>query len=72
MRRHGVHRTGLHETTFDFYRHGKYPGIKPGTTDEFNPKGGKVAYNVLFADGHVSTLNDQASAYKVVRMRYPG
>ncbi|HZZ44227.1 MAG TPA: type II secretion system protein [Tepidisphaeraceae bacterium] len=61
-----------HETMFDFYRHGKYPGLKPNTTDEFSPTGGKVSFNVLFADGHVSNLIDTQSAYKCVRMRYPG
>jgi prepilin-type N-terminal cleavage/methylation domain-containing protein/prepilin-type processing-associated H-X9-DG protein len=61
-----------HETTIDWYRHGVYPGKKQGTADEFNPKGGKISYNILFADGHVSNLTDQPSSYKVVRMKYPG
>jgi prepilin-type N-terminal cleavage/methylation domain-containing protein/prepilin-type processing-associated H-X9-DG protein len=63
---------GAHETTIDWYRHGRYPGTKPGTTDEFDPNGGKVAFNILFADGHVATLNDQSASYRTVRMRYPG
>jgi prepilin-type processing-associated H-X9-DG protein len=62
---------GVNETTFDFYRHGVYPGLKPGTTDEFNPVGGKVAFNVLFCDNHVATLTDRTQAYLVARMRYP-
>jgi prepilin-type processing-associated H-X9-DG protein/prepilin-type N-terminal cleavage/methylation domain-containing protein len=57
------------ETTFDWYRHGTYP--KPQNQDEFSVYGGKVAFNVLFCDGHVSTLIDKADAYRVVRMKYP-
>lgn len=60
-----------YQTTFDYYRHGKYPSLNYLNT-QFNAVGGKRAYEVLFADGHVSELTDQQSAYKVVRMRFPG
>ena len=56
-------------TTFDFYRHGKYPPAQ--TNLIFAPVGGKVAYNILYADGHVSTGTDRETAYRSVRMRFP-
>jgi prepilin-type processing-associated H-X9-DG protein len=28
-------------------------------------------YNVLYADGHVSTGSDKPTAWKILRMRYP-
>jgi len=52
----------------DRYRHGKYPGQ---TSGRYNTKGGMVAYNVLYADGHSSTLNSIQDGYKAIRMRYP-
>jgi prepilin-type processing-associated H-X9-DG protein len=61
---------GTHGTMFDWYRHGKYPPLM--APDEYASKGGKVAYNVLFADFHVATQIDQATSYKIVRMKYPG
>jgi prepilin-type N-terminal cleavage/methylation domain-containing protein/prepilin-type processing-associated H-X9-DG protein len=58
------------ETSYDFYRHGKYP--KKGTANSFSPTGGKVGFNVLFADGHVSTLVTREEGFKAARMRWPG
>lgn len=66
------------ETTFDYYRHGVYPkwgtfDCSPwGTGSCFDPHGGKVSYNILYFDGHASTSNDRADAYRGVRMRWPG
>jgi len=54
----------------DIYRHGKLPGsIGSNLVD---PKGGKVAYNILYADGHVSTERDGKEAYRSVRKKFPG
>jgi prepilin-type N-terminal cleavage/methylation domain-containing protein/prepilin-type processing-associated H-X9-DG protein len=63
----------LKQTTFDFYRHGAYPPIDTPAilTGQYSATGGKVAFNVLFCDNHVATMIDRASAYRVVRMRYP-
>lgn len=59
------------QSTLDFYRHGKYPEVD-ATGTKFKPTGGKVAYNVLFCDGHVVTMTDRESGYRSVRMRFPG
>jgi prepilin-type N-terminal cleavage/methylation domain-containing protein/prepilin-type processing-associated H-X9-DG protein len=61
---------GTHQTTYDFYRHGKYPDPKGPT--QYQPAGGKVSFNVAFADGHVQTFVDRAEGYRVVRQRFPG
>jgi prepilin-type N-terminal cleavage/methylation domain-containing protein/prepilin-type processing-associated H-X9-DG protein len=55
-------------SNIDYYRHGKYPPLNGAN---FSTNGGKVAFNVLFVDGHASTLTDRREGYKAVRMRYP-
>lgn len=61
------------QTLFDFYRHGKYPPIAVGgNTGYYQAKGGKVAYNVLFVDGHVEQVTSRETAYRAMRMRFPG
>jgi prepilin-type N-terminal cleavage/methylation domain-containing protein/prepilin-type processing-associated H-X9-DG protein len=60
---------GLGETTYDFYRHGKYPP-KPGTIHK--PTGGKVMFNILYADGHVKAAVTREEGIKAFRMRWPG
>jgi prepilin-type N-terminal cleavage/methylation domain-containing protein/prepilin-type processing-associated H-X9-DG protein len=55
-------------TTFDFYRHGTYPK-KNGNA--FASNGGKVAYNILYFDGHVAKSVDRTDAYRSLRMRFP-
>jgi prepilin-type N-terminal cleavage/methylation domain-containing protein len=61
---------GNYESMVDCYRHGRYPAL--AYTDQFSRTGGKVSYNLLFADYHVSNFNERQSAYRTVRMRYPG
>ena len=56
-------------TTFDFYRHGAYPRAQDA--EMFSPKGGRVSYNILYADMHVSTAIDRETAYRSIRMRFP-
>jgi prepilin-type processing-associated H-X9-DG protein len=58
------------ETSYDFYRHGQYPKHAAGI--QFQATGGKVAFNVLYADGHVSTLVNREEGFKAARMRFPG
>jgi prepilin-type N-terminal cleavage/methylation domain-containing protein/prepilin-type processing-associated H-X9-DG protein len=61
------------QTTFDWYRHGKYPSIVAGGSEPyFQGRGGKVSYNILYADGHVANSTSIGDSYKSVRMKYPG
>jgi prepilin-type N-terminal cleavage/methylation domain-containing protein/prepilin-type processing-associated H-X9-DG protein len=57
------------QTMIDLYRHGKYPGTSNGN---FDPWGGKIAFNVLYCDGHVATATRGDEAYKAIRMKFPG
>jgi prepilin-type N-terminal cleavage/methylation domain-containing protein/prepilin-type processing-associated H-X9-DG protein len=59
---------GNDQTLVALYRHGKTPSSN-GTT--FDKDGGKVAYNMLFCDGHVGEFADGTMAYKGLRMRFP-
>jgi prepilin-type processing-associated H-X9-DG protein len=68
-----VYNTNVGANHIDRYRHGKYPNITgSGASAVFNPRGGKVAFNVLYVDGHATTLFDIKEGYKAIRMRYPG
>jgi prepilin-type N-terminal cleavage/methylation domain-containing protein/prepilin-type processing-associated H-X9-DG protein len=70
------------QTTFDYYRHGVYPRMTSYTAPPgpafggggpcFDPKGGKVSYNILYFDGHAVSTTDRTEAYRSVRMRWPG
>ena len=53
----------------DRYRHGKYPPIR--TDGYFDPEKGRVGYNILYADGHVSGSQDIADAFRAIQMRVP-
>jgi prepilin-type processing-associated H-X9-DG protein len=57
-------------TLVDTYRHGKYPGPS-GDGITYSATGGKVAYNILYCDGHVSTVPERTEAIRSLRMRYP-
>jgi prepilin-type processing-associated H-X9-DG protein len=64
--------SGTGQTTFDWYRHGKYPKLlMPGNEGYFDRNGGKVSYNILYADGHVANSANIGDSYKSVRMRFP-
>jgi prepilin-type N-terminal cleavage/methylation domain-containing protein/prepilin-type processing-associated H-X9-DG protein len=58
------------QSSYDYYRHGKYPPME--FPNAFNSKGGKISYNVLFADGHVENLQSREQGFKAARMRFPG
>jgi prepilin-type processing-associated H-X9-DG protein len=60
---------GDHETSIDIYRHGKYPNAQG---DVFAKGGGKIAFNVLYCDGHVATCVHGGDAYRATRMKFPG
>jgi len=57
----------------DFYRHGTYPPVQDGnkTNGYFKPTGGKVSFNILYADNHVITAVEREVAYRSCRMRHP-
>jgi prepilin-type N-terminal cleavage/methylation domain-containing protein/prepilin-type processing-associated H-X9-DG protein len=59
------------ENTYDSYRHGLSPG-RAGNTTVLNRKGGKVAFNILYVDGHVATATDRLEGYRAIRQRFPG
>jgi prepilin-type N-terminal cleavage/methylation domain-containing protein/prepilin-type processing-associated H-X9-DG protein len=58
------------QTTIDIYRHGKYPSRMANNT--LDPWGGKIAFNVLYCDGHVATALHGEDAYRSTRMKFPG
>lgn len=57
------------QSTIDMFRHGKPPPLQ-GTV--FDLVGGKVSYNILYADGHVANATDGREAYRSIRMKFPG
>jgi prepilin-type N-terminal cleavage/methylation domain-containing protein/prepilin-type processing-associated H-X9-DG protein len=60
-------------TTFDYYRHGKFPPLASQTAGVpyFKSVGGKVNYNILFADGHVLNTADRTDAYRSFFQQFP-
>lgn len=56
--------------SIDRYRHGTYPSFEADGIS-FNPSGGKVKYNMLFGDGHVSELNSINDGVQAIQMRAP-
>jgi prepilin-type N-terminal cleavage/methylation domain-containing protein/prepilin-type processing-associated H-X9-DG protein len=66
----GNHAFAIGNTLIDAYRHGKYPDAM-GDGKSFKKIGGKVAFNILYSDGHVVTSVDRTEAFRSVRQRYP-
>ncbi len=75
------------QTTYDWYRHGKYPPIGTqngamslldGNNKTHLPSyggsryGGKVAFNVLYCDLHAVTVTSIPEAYRALRLKFPG
>jgi len=60
------------ENQLDVYRHGKYPPRSKTNVNAYDKDGGKVAFNVLYCDGHVATELTKIAAYKALRQRFPG
>jgi len=67
----GLTYTANNQTMVDIYRHGKRPGPGPAA-NTVDPYGGKIAFNMLYADGHVATATRGDEAYKALRMKFPG
>lgn len=64
--------TGPGQTLVDIYRHGKKPGNNGGGVNAtFDPRGGKISYNLLFCDGHVGEFSEAQTAYMSLRQRFP-
>jgi prepilin-type processing-associated H-X9-DG protein len=61
--------TGPNQTLVDMYRHGTMPPVIGSNT--VDPARGKIAFNVLYCDGHVATSNSGQEAYKTLRMKFP-
>jgi prepilin-type N-terminal cleavage/methylation domain-containing protein/prepilin-type processing-associated H-X9-DG protein len=61
------------QTMFDFYRHGQYPGVENSdkANGYYKPTGGKIAYNILYADNHVASPPDRETGYRACRLRFP-
>jgi prepilin-type processing-associated H-X9-DG protein len=61
---------GDNQTSIYIYRHGTPP--RQRDSDSFQVNGGKIAFNILYCDGHVSTCTHGSDAYRATRMRFPG
>ena len=59
------------QSYYDWHRHGAKPPVLAGTT-RFEGKGGKVAFNILYCDGHVATAISKEEGYRAIRQRFPG
>jgi prepilin-type N-terminal cleavage/methylation domain-containing protein/prepilin-type processing-associated H-X9-DG protein len=65
-----AHQFDAGTTVVDIYRHGVYP--KSPDNIFFSPTGGKIGFNILYADGHVTTATRADEAYRSLRMKFPG
>jgi prepilin-type N-terminal cleavage/methylation domain-containing protein/prepilin-type processing-associated H-X9-DG protein len=60
----------LGQTLVDVYRHGRAPSmISP---DLYAAQGGRIRYNILYADGHVETHTDMRPAFHSMRLGNTG
>jgi prepilin-type N-terminal cleavage/methylation domain-containing protein/prepilin-type processing-associated H-X9-DG protein len=61
------------QSMLDFYRHGQYPAVEnPDAKNGYHRStGGKIGYNILYADNHVEAPTDRESGYRACRMRFP-
>ena len=57
------------QCSIDMFRHGKPP---PSNGDSFATGGGRIAFNILYCDGHATTCVHGSDAYKALRMKFPG
>jgi prepilin-type N-terminal cleavage/methylation domain-containing protein/prepilin-type processing-associated H-X9-DG protein len=53
----------------DRYRHGQYPPVM--NNGRYNDKLGRVSFNILYNDGHVSTATSIKEGYRSIQMRNP-
>lgn len=60
------------QSSVSFWRHGKLPPNETSSGFKYNALKGKVAFNILYADGHVATSSDGAEGFRSIRMRFPG
>ncbi|HEV2294066.1 MAG TPA: hypothetical protein VGR35_09420 [Tepidisphaeraceae bacterium] len=65
---------GQRQAMYDFYRHGKYPQIENSNPSNgyYRASGGKISYNILYADGQVEGATDRETGYRACRLRFPG
>ena len=56
-------------SNIDRYRHGKVGRLGAGGTIDM--KTSRVGFNILYVDGHASTVNSYLDGYRAVRMRAP-
>jgi prepilin-type processing-associated H-X9-DG protein len=56
--------------SIDRYRHGKYPPLINGGLT-FDDTKGRVSFNILYGDGHVSEAQSIAQGMRAVQMRDP-
>jgi prepilin-type N-terminal cleavage/methylation domain-containing protein/prepilin-type processing-associated H-X9-DG protein len=62
----------LGQTLVSLYRHGSAPSLLDATGDLYSANGGRIRYNIMYADGHVKTHNDWRPAFYSLRFGNPG
>lgn len=66
--------TATNQTSLSIWRHGKMPTATSvvGGYPQYPSNKGKIAFNILYCDGHVATSADWTEAYRSLRLKYPG